>query len=591
MFDQQQQGRGIAQFMWPFQHHFRHGLERVTADVFKQIGFGLGPRAYLVGFTDNPDAAFPICVEPETEQIANADLTGIVAAAEHAYENHPDANTIITSVRHHDRFHRSLHDKMRAQALKQAFEADPDYSDRYFFIGASARVLGFQVHPVISVPRRRWDSKPALHGDLIDDRWTVQRSFQHSLIDEVLKTATRDLQAAEPPEDLSLAWSDRSELIRAAADNLVQSVSVRTGHLYASQVRVALDEVSAQPYEGRAGSGGLLLAAESNERVRSVLRFTTPIRLSETRAVRKALEMTSPNLHLWSDGEKVLGLAELHDAYDPQAQDAYLFTVVGRSTWELSHADTPLLRVSNTRPALPAPRLAPEEFRSITARVFPEANGDDIDRLWKLTTGAADASHGTMLVVHRNAAAESARLVPQSQQVTPTQLNPDVLSTVTNIDGAVLVDIHGQCHAIGVILDGHATGDGDASRGARYNSGVRYQAAQSGDCLVIIVSEDGMVNLLPNLRRVVDRASIESVVAQVEAAADNDPSRGTHFEEFFRTWDHMEAVAFYLTPEQCDRVNAAREKLEQTRADGHGTIVVGWTRIKPDPKLNDTFFN
>lgn len=37
--------------MWGFQPHFRQGLERVARDVFEQVGFGLGTRAFLVGFT------------------------------------------------------------------------------------------------------------------------------------------------------------------------------------------------------------------------------------------------------------------------------------------------------------------------------------------------------------------------------------------------------------------------------------------------------------------------------------------------------------------------------------------------------------
>ena len=43
--------KSIAQFMWGFQPHFRNGLERVARDVFEQVGFGLGTRAFLVGFT------------------------------------------------------------------------------------------------------------------------------------------------------------------------------------------------------------------------------------------------------------------------------------------------------------------------------------------------------------------------------------------------------------------------------------------------------------------------------------------------------------------------------------------------------------
>ena len=53
-------------------------------------------------------------------------------------------------------------------------------------------------------------------------------------------------------------------------------------------------------------------------------------------------------------------------------------------------------------------------------------------------------------------------------------LNDSLIRNVTSIDGAVLLDSHGVCHSIGVILDGIATNKGTSARGARYNSAVRY---------------------------------------------------------------------------------------------------------------------
>jgi hypothetical protein len=65
----------------------------------------------------------------------------------------------------------------------------------------------------------------------------------------------------------------------------------------------------------------------------------------------------------------------------------------------------------------------------------------------------------------------------------------------------LLVDTEGKCHAVGTILDGVAEiGRGDAGRGARYNSAVKYvdtQAMQKRRCLAVVVSEDGMVDVVP----------------------------------------------------------------------------------------------
>lgn len=347
---------------------------------------------------------------------------------------------------------------------------------------------------------------------------------------ELLRAASDDLGRAVPPEDFSLRWSDRSELIRKAAREFVQSVSIRSGYEFPSALAVALDEISAQPYEGRAGSGGLLLAPKKHSHVEVVLEFVTPIRVSETRLMRKALEMTDGDHHLLCDGERVVGLARLRDTYESAEEHAFVFSVMSRGIWELSHDQVPLLRVTNTRPSLPPPRLDEQHFKSVACRVFPEIGEGEADTLWSLADAASSASHGTMLVVHRHAAEEAARLGPQAQQVSPRLLDSKVLAAVTSIDGAVLVEPTGTCHAVGVILDGHATGDGDSSRGARFNSAVRYHEAQEGMCLVIIVSEDGMIDLLPNLRRRVHRRSVEAAVRRLEESLTEDPD----YEVFFR---------------------------------------------------------
>ena len=80
--------------------------------------------------------------------------------------------------------------------------------------------------------------------------------------------------------------------------------------------------------------------------------------------------------------------------------------------------------------------------------------------------------------------------------VEPFALTPELIKLVTTIDGAVLVDLGGTCHAIGVILDGLASDKCTSARGARYNSGVRY-AYQQPDRVVVVKSEDGMVDVLP----------------------------------------------------------------------------------------------
>ncbi len=74
------------------------------------------------------------------------------------------------------------------------------------------------------------------------------------------------------------------------------------------------------------------------------------------------------------------------------------------------------------------------------------------------------------------------------------------------------------CHTIqsraGVILDGLATTKGDSSRGSRYNSAIRYYEHFGKDAplVIVVVSEDGMINLIPDLRPQIKHSLIEESI-------------------------------------------------------------------------------
>lgn len=78
----------------------------------------------------------------------------------------------------------------------------------------------------------------------------------------------------------------------------------------------------------------------------------------------------------------------------------------------------------------------------------------------------------------------------------------DQLLSITNIDGALFMDLDKTCIAMGVIVDGDAKKKGDVGKGARYNSISNYvEQQEAGIFLGVIVSEDGMVELTCNIKR------------------------------------------------------------------------------------------
>ena len=87
----------------------------------------------------------------------------------------------------------------------------------------------------------------------------------------------------------------------------------------------------------------------------------------------------------------------------------------------------------------------------------------------------------------------------------------DTIIGLTAIDGAIMSNMECQCVGVGAILDGKSCIEGNPGRGSRFNSVANYIEAmeewrdktKSGDRIAVIISEDGMVNVVyPNSERI-----------------------------------------------------------------------------------------
>jgi hypothetical protein len=172
----------------------------------------------------------------------------------------------------------------------------------------------------------------------------------------------------------------------------------------------------------------------------------------------------------------------------------------------------------------------------------------------------------------------------QALPIEPSPLTSTLVRQVTSIDGAVLVDPEGKCHAIGVILDGTAGTFGDRSRGARFNSAARYLSDAPIGTVIILVSEDGMVNLLPNLAPQVRRSELDALLQNLRDAAAVEPADGPKFAGAF---EKLERMSFYLSQAECDEGNALyADHWERRRAAGATLWPLQDDPLKPDPSMD-----
>ena len=104
--------------------------------------------------------------------------------------------------------------------------------------------------------------------------------------------------------------------------------------------------------------------------------------------------------------------------------------------------------------------------------------------------------------------------------------------------------------------------------------------------MLIVVSEDGSVDMIPQLMPRVHRDEVEEVVHTFCACCEADHVDG---EEFGRLYRELERLAFYLSDEQCRRVNESHYE-EMDRRLKSGGIAFMDRRIQPNPAMNGSYF-
>lgn len=269
-----------------------------------------------------------------------------------------------------------------------------------------------------------------------------------------------------------------------------------------------LNKISSLNYEGKAIRGRILFTRKEilnqkggHPNLDILMTFASRTPLSNYRHVRKLLELSKGDVCLISDSETIYGLGRKRGNYQLDREDLFEVEFTNYYTWELSHDIQKLMRVSHEHISLPKAKVMYDVFFYKLKQVFKDLDNAKIRSLYLLVMEAIKYNTGTLLVFSTNASSEARRLKNQCFQVEPIGMTNDVIRSVINIDGAILMDLDGVCHGIGAILDGMATPRGDAARGARYNSAIRYVETISksddlSDCVAVVISDDGFIDII-----------------------------------------------------------------------------------------------
>lgn len=332
-----------------------------------------------------------------------------------------------------------------------------------------------------------WVSYPQIGHDVIEEADTY--AFTLIQYDKTMYEDLFFLNGALHPfiKSLNLVWS--AQFKDKNYDGCFRKAAATMNDL-TSTCWDSINILSSLKYEGDSNSGGLLFIERHTAHMSITL--ASPIPLSQHRTIRKLLQMSKKGHYLLINSDNIaIGFGNII-SLDPVFRVEFL----DHLSWRLFLGDQAFLSLTNLTPLLPNADNDIKKLKAKLAHTFKDG-AYNANRIIAIIQAAKKQSKGTMVVVSAQAPSEAKRLGSSAILITPAQFTLSQVHLVTSIDGALILDPEGICHGIGAILDGHATDNGDPSRGARYNSALRYMNAQTDTaCLIVVISEDHYIDIL-----------------------------------------------------------------------------------------------
>ena len=580
----------IDLFMWGYQRHFQIGAEDAAERVFEKLDPGFQVKVFILGVLREPSVGwYPVCLEPPICGFSPSDFSSLLSDAAMLRAADGDENLMsATEVGMMAIERRRDHRANKAAVMALLKKADPSGDKEYYFSGY-VPVGKYDVGLILSIKHRdglRCYQLPKSHAE---DRYAVPVSIVDATASEFLEECAKTLYVPDPEMVDRFEGSRAEEILRKAGSRLMEVpifAAQSWGGLYG--LFNACNYIASLSYEGAESVGGMIVAKVGHPNISTTIQLSKPIKLQKHRAIRKLLEITTTGQSILTDGEVVTGFGRISGVYDPSRSDLFMVRFTGHHKWEVLHDDHSMMVVKHEVPRMPSLLLNRAEFISSCGVLFPEIGLEKIDFLYGLALGVCKQRHGTILVITPFAKDEAERLSSQSTGIVPTVASEEILRCVSSIDGAILIDMDGICHAIGVILDGSAIQEGDTGRGARYNSTLRYiHGIRERDipCLAVVVSEDGTAELMPDLPRRLGRKEIavkEKEIAALMNKEDHD------FDRAFDLIQWLEAHRFYLSEAFCVKANEFADKHEKA-LQKERQMIFQRAKFVPNPKMSDLF--
>lgn len=283
-----------------------------------------------------------------------------------------------------------------------------------------------------------------------------------------------------------------------------------------------LAELCELPYEKKPNEGVLLFSCTPDSKS---INLEKPIALDDLRQIRKLLEVSKHSYGLTVNSQGTVSCLT-HLGTEENTAQIRFFGTLG---WMLYVNNQPILQFRNSNYLYPRNHKHIDDAVKVFKSVLKHCDEGSYNEkaIKNLLEQIKHLAHGAMIVFTNDAPNEAPnearRLCALNRGIMLECLPAEKvdLNALSVIDGAILLDLRGCCHAFGVIVDGEAIQKGCTARGARFNSAANYIAWKNGKLkgaqgtnsmqingnaayIGIVHSDDGMVDVFPSLSEFMD---------------------------------------------------------------------------------------
>ncbi|MGC8964413.1 MAG: diadenylate cyclase [Brevinematia bacterium] len=314
---------------------------------------------------------------------------------------------------------------------------------------------------------------------------------------------------------------DKEEIIRTISKNYIKDIFnwlYKENKIF-ENILLILTTLSNQTYEGNKSNGYIIFTDKYIDDLEITFSNPIPLNIKNIRTIKKIIQISSKkSLCLVAFGNNIIGLKSLKNFHSKN-----ILISIDKDFWEIlvyspqlsidkefltqikGNNFLPLIIFRNGLPEIPKIKLDLNNIKKAIKETFPKISPISVKKILKIFSEISKIPHGLIIIITTKELAESEtkRLLYKSFQISPFNLfnkkltlKINLIDSITSIDGAIIIDTDGICYGIGVILDGDVSSVENPSRGARYNSCLRYIETRNNKSIAIVASDDGMIDVV-----------------------------------------------------------------------------------------------